>query len=316
MSHQSAEVHECFEALGTKIVQSFEAVAAGEHFEVRPWFHEGGGGGVSRLLIDGECFEKAGINFSHVEGLTLPPAALENRSSLTGARFLAIGVSVVVHPRNPHVPTTHANVRYIETEAHGGVPSRFWFGGGFDLTPYYPRLEDCIHWHRTAADLCRPFGEELYSRFKTDCDRYFYLKHREESRGIGGIFFDDLQLSDFALTLRFALAVGQGFLDAYLPIFVARQNESWGKREREFQLMRRSRYVEFNLLYDRGTLFGLQTGGRVDSILMSLPPLVGWRDLGRYDDQEPERWLREFFLKPRDWLDPGLKSEWRKQVTK
>jgi coproporphyrinogen III oxidase len=316
MSPRSAEVHACFETLGTKIVEAFETVAVGEHFELHTWSHEGGGGGMSRLMIDGECFEKAGVNFSHVEGLTLPPAALENRSRFAGARFQAIGVSVVVHPRNPHVPASHANIRYIETEGHGDIPSHFWFGGGFDLTPFYPRLEDCVHWHRTAADLCRPFGEELYARFKADCDRYFYLKHRRESRGIGGIFFDDLQLTDFATTLRFALAVGHGFLDAYLPILVTRQHESWGEREREFQLLRRGRYVEFNLLYDRGTLFGLQSGGRVDSILMSLPPLVGWRDLGHYDDREPERWLKDFFLKPRDWLDPGLSIAWRKQETK
>ncbi len=316
MSRQAREAHDGFEALAETIVRTLEAAVPGERFESHSWAHAAGGGGVSRLLSDGVCFEKAGVNFSHVHGHALPPAALEGRPDLSGAGFQAVGLSVVIHPRNPHVPTTHANVRYIETEACGDVPPRFWFGGGFDLTPFYPRLEDCVYWHQTAADLCRPFGEELYPRFKNECDRYFYLKHRAEPRGIGGIFFDNLRLADFATTLRFAKAVGQGFLDAYLPILAARRYETWGEREREFQLLRRSRYVEFNLLYDRGTLFGLQSGGRVDSILMSLPPLAGWRDLGHYDKQEPERWLREFFLKPRDWLNPGLSCEWRKQETK
>ncbi|EQD52256.1 coproporphyrinogen III oxidase, aerobic, partial [mine drainage metagenome] len=216
----------------------------------------------------------------------------------------------------PTVPTTHANIRFIGTAGHAGILPGFWFGGGLDLTPYYPFLEDCIHWHACAEVACRPYGKDLYPRFKEWCDRYFYLKHRQEQRGIGGIFFDDLVLDSFSTTLDFATRVGHAFLEGYLPILEKRRSHTWGERQRKFQLLRRGRYAEFNLLYDRGTLFGLQSHGRVDSIFMSLPPMTGWGDLDQYRDQGPERELETFFLKARDWLDPDLKDLYRKQEIK
>ena len=309
-------VHAAFENLAAEIVRAFEAHEPIERFHATAWEHSGSGGGVSRLLLGGRCFEKAGVNFSHVRDAMLPAAALENRPQLAGLPFEAVGVSVVAHPLNPYVPTTHANVRFIGTAGDTKHPPSFWFGGGFDLTPYYPMLDDCIHWHACAEEACRPYGQDLYLRLKKWCDRYFYLKHRQEPRGIGGIFFDDLILDNFQTTLDFAIRVGHAFLNGYIPILERHHQREWGARQREFQLLRRSRYVEFNLLYDRGTLFGLQSQGRVDSIFMSLPPLTGWRDLDFYRNQEPERELVEFFLKERDWLDPALKDKYREQETK
>ncbi len=316
MSRYSETVHRAFERLAAEITQTLETYEPVEHFQSTAWQHDGGGGGLSRLLLNGQCFEKAGVNFSHVQGIALPPAAIESRPQLQGRPFEAVGVSVVVHPRNPYVPTTHANIRFIGTADTDGDSPAFWFGGGFDLTPYYPFLEDCIHWHTCAEATCRAYGEDLYPRFKAWCDQYFYLQHRQEPRGIGGIFFDDLVLDDFSKTLDFAVCVGRGFLAGYIPILEKRRDHEWGTREREFQMLRRGRYVEFNLLYDRGTLFGLQSRGRVDSIFMSLPPMTGWGSLDRYRDQVPECELESFFLKVRDWLDPELKERYRKQETR
>lgn len=234
-----------------------------------------GGGGKSRVLSEGRVFEQAGVNFSHVRGNNLPPSATAARPELSGRSFQALGVSLVLHPRNPHVPTTHANVRLLVADKPGEAPV-WWFGGGYDLTPYYPVLEDVIFWHETARSACAPFGVEVYPRYKDWCDRYFYLKHRQETRGVGGLFFDDLNDWGFERCFEFQRAVGDSFLDAYLPIIRKRRNLPWTEEQRRFQLYRRGRYVEFNLVYDRGTLFGLQSGGRTESILMSLPPLVRW----------------------------------------
>jgi len=265
------------------------------------WEREQGGGGRSRVLEDGSVLEKAGVNFSHIHGDRLPGSATAARPELAGRGFEALGVSLVIHPRNPHVPTSHANVRFFIAEKAGEEPV-WWFGGGYDLTPYYGVEEDCIHWHRTARDICRPFGEDVYPRYKQWCDEYFYLKHRNEPRGIGGLFFDDLNQWGFERSFAFMRAVGDSYLDAYLPIVKQRMNTPWEERERDFQLYRRGRYVEFNLVYDRGTLFGLQSGGRTESILMSLPPLVKWRYDWQPESGSAEARLYEHFLKPRDWL--------------
>jgi coproporphyrinogen III oxidase len=259
-----------------------------------------GGGGRTRVLRGGALFEQAGVNFSHVTGASLPPSATAARPELGGRRFEALGVSLVIHPENPHVPTSHANVRFFLAEKEGEAPV-WWFGGGYDLTPYYPVREDVVAWHQAARAACLPFGEDVYPRFKAWCDRYFYLKHRAEPRGVGGLFFDDLNEWGFERCFEFLRAVGDSYLDAYLPIVRRRSGRAWTQRQREFQLYRRGRYVEFNLVYDRGTLFGLQSGGRTESILMSLPPLVAWR----YDWQpEPgsEEAVLYDFLEPRDWL--------------
>lgn len=264
------------------------------------WQREAGGGGRSRVLRDGGVFEQAGVNFSHVYGDALPASATAHRPELVGRRFEAMGVSLVVHPRNPFIPTSHANVRFFIATRPDADPV-WWFGGGFDLTPYYGFEEDAVHWHRTARDLCAPFGDELYPRYKKWCDDYFYLKHRQEPRGIGGLFFDDLNSPDFERCFAFIQAVGQGYLDAYLPIIERRKALPWGQRERDFQLYRRGRYVEFNLVWDRGTLFGLQTGGRTESILMSMPPLVRWEYNYQPEAGSAEAALSEF-IQVRDWL--------------
>ena len=268
------------------------------------WQRPEGGGGRSKVLTDGGLFEQAGVNFSHISGAMLPASASAHRPELTGRTYKALGVSVVVHPKNPYVPASHANIRFFMAEKPGADPV-WWFGGGFDLTPFYGFTEDAIHWHRTARDLCRPFGEEVYPTYKKWCDRYFFLPHRNEARGIGGLFFDDLFHPDFTEAYAFTRAVGQGYLDAYLPIVQRRKHLPWGERERQFQLYRRGRYVEFNLVWDRGTLFGLQSGGRTESILMSMPPLARWE----YDYQpapdSPEAALYRDFLPVRDWLSLG-----------
>ena len=259
-----------------------------------------GGGGRTRILRDGAVFEQAGIGFSDVSGNKLPPSASAHRPELAGASWRAVGVSLVFHPRNPYLPTTHANVRHFRAERDGQTVA-WWFGGGFDLTPFYPFDEDVLHWHRTARALCEPFGgEERYDAHKRWCDDYFFLRHRDETRGVGGLFFDDLG-EDFERDFAYQRAVGDGFLDAYLPLIALRKDMPYGEREREFQLYRRGRYVEFNLVYDRGTLFGLQSGGRAESILMSLPPRVRW-EYGFVPEQgSPESRLADY-LKPRDWL--------------
>jgi coproporphyrinogen III oxidase len=265
------------------------------------WQRPEGGGGRSRVLSDGAVLEKAGVNFSHVKGSHLPASASASRPELAGRSFEALGVSLVIHPHNPYVPTSHANVRLFVASKPGEEPI-WWFGGGYDLTPYYANKEDCVSWHQVAADACAPFGEEVYSRFKTWCDEYFYLQHRSEPRGIGGLFFDDLNAWDFETCFAFIRAVGDSYLRAYRPIVQRNKSRPYGERERQFQLYRRGRYVEFNLVFDRGTLFGLQSGGRTESILMSLPPLVRWEYDYSPAPGSPEAELTEFYLLGRDWL--------------
>ncbi len=272
-----------------------------ESFREDSWDREGGGGGRSRVLYQGAVFEQAGVNFSHVHGDALPPSATAARPELAGRGFEALGVSLVIHPRNPHVPTSHMNVRFFSAEKPDAEPV-WWFGGGYDLTPYYPYREDVVEWHQTARDACAPFGDEVYPRFKQWCDEYFYLKHRSEPRGVGGLFFDDLNDWGFEQSFAFMQAVGESYLEAYLPIVRRRRETPWTEHEREFQLYRRGRYVEFNLVYDRGTLFGLQSGGRTESILMSLPPLVSWRYNWQPEPGSREAELYTEYLVERDWL--------------
>lgn len=259
------------------------------------------GGGRSRVMEEGKVFEKAGINFSHVYGDTLPGSATAHRPELAGRSFQALGVSLVIHPHNPYVPTSHANVRFFVAEKEGEDPV-WWFGGGFDLTPYYGNEEDVIHWHSVARQACEPFGEDAYPKYKKWCDEYFYLKHRDEPRGVGGLFFDDLNDGSFEECFNFMKSVGDHYIPAYRPIVAKRKHMEYGEREREFQLYRRGRYVEFNLVFDRGTLFGLQTGGRTESILMSLPPLVSWKYNWQPQAGTAEAELYEKYLKPKDWI--------------
>jgi len=290
------------------ICHELEAINGGDRFREELWVREAGGGGRTRVLEQGAVFEQAGVNFSHVFGDRLPPSATAARPELAGRNFQALGVSLVIHPRNPHVPTSHANVRFFiaDKPASGdsGDEPVWWFGGGYDLTPYYPDMQDIIHWHHAARDVCLPFGEDVYPRYKQWCDDYFYLKHRHETRGVGGLFFDDLNEWGFARCFDFMQAVGNSYLPAYLPIVERRVQMEYGGREREFQLYRRGRYVEFNLVYDRGTLFGLQSGGRTESILMSLPPVVNWRYNWQPEPGSAEAGLAEFLV-PRDWLQQG-----------
>ena len=273
----------------------------GQAFREDSWDREEGGGGRSRVLEEGNVFEKAGVNFSHVFGSRLPASATAQRPELAGRSFQAMGVSLVIHPRNPYVPTSHANVRFFVAEKEGEEPI-WWFGGGFDLTPYYGNDEDVIHWHSVARDACTPFGEDVYPRFKQWCDDYFFLKHRDEPRGVGGLFFDDLNSWDFDTCFAFMRSVGDAYLPAYLPIVHKRRDTDYGERERQFQLYRRGRYVEFNLVYDRGTIFGLQTGGRTESILMSLPPLVSWKYDYHPEPGSAEAEIYEVLLRPHDCL--------------
>lgn len=260
-----------------------------------------GGGGRTRVLASGKHIEKGGVNFSHVTGKSLPPSATAARPELEGRSYSAMGVSLVIHPRNPYVPTSHANVRLFVAEKPGEDPV-WWFGGGYDLTPYYGFEADCRHWHQIAYKACKPFGEEVYTNYKKWCDEYFYLKHREEARGIGGLFFDDLNELGWDKSFEFMQAVGDSYLDAYLPIFERRMDTAFGKEQRAFQAYRRGRYVEFNLVYDRGTIFGLQSGGRTESILMSLPPKVEWHYDWHPEPGSPEAALYTDFLPARDWL--------------
>jgi coproporphyrinogen III oxidase len=290
--------------LQDRICAAIEAEDGGARFAEDSWERPGGGGGRSRVLAEGSVFEQAGVGFSHVFGPGLPPSATAQRPDLAGRGFEAIGVSLVFHPHNPYAPTTHMNVRFFLAEREGHEPV-WWFGGGFDLTPYYGFEEDAVHFHRTARAACEPFGPETYQRFKRWCDEYFFLRHRNEPRGIGGLFFDDLHDWGFDRTFAFLQSVGDHLLPAYLPILRRRKDTPYGERERDFQLYRRGRYVEFNLVWDRGTLFGLQSGGRTESILMSLPPLVRWRYGWEPESGTPEARLYEDFLRPRDWADGG-----------
>ena len=278
------------------------AAADGEgKFHEDAWQRPDGGGGRTRILTDGRVFEQAGVNFSHVDGQRLPPSASAQRPELAGRSYQAMGVSLVIHPRNPYIPTSHCNVRFFIADKPGAPPV-WWFGGGFDLTPYYGFEDDARHWHGIAHQACAPFGQDYYTRFKKWCDEYFFLKHRGETRGIGGLFFDDFSDRNFEHSFAFMRSVGDSFLPAYLPIVERRKDMPFGERERDFQLYRRGRYVEFNLVYDRGTLFGLQSGGRTESILMSLPPLVRWRYDWHPAAGSPEARLYDDFLKPREWL--------------
>jgi coproporphyrinogen III oxidase len=270
-------------------------------FKRDAWQRPEGGGGESRVLSDGAVFERAGVSVSHVFGDKLPPSASNLRPEIAGAPFEAMGLSLVFHPRNPHVPTTHCNVRFLVARPAAG-PEVWWFGGGFDLTPYYPYDEDVLHWHRTAQDACQPFGPDVYAECKDWCDRYFFLPHRNETRGVGGLFFDDLNAGGFKRCFAFQRSIGDHFLPAFAPILQRRKDLPYGDRERQFQLYRRGRYVEFNLVYDRGTLFGLQSRGRTESILMSLPPLVRWEYDWHPMPGSPEAKLYADFLRPRNFL--------------
>ena len=288
--------------LQDRICQSLEQQDPEHRFIEDNWQRPEGGGGRTRVLANGKVFEQAGVNFSHVSGNALPPSASAERPELAGRSFEAMGVSLVIHPGNPYVPTSHANVRFFIAGKPGSEPV-WWFGGGFDLTPYYPFKQDIVHWHTNAKAACDPFGKDYYPKYKKWCDDYFYLKHRNETRGVGGLFFDDFNEKNFEHSFGFMKSVGDHYLDGYLPIVEKRKDHPYSDRERDFQLYRRGRYVEFNLVYDRGTLFGLQSGGRTESILMSLPPLVKWRYNWSPEPGSPEADLYQNYLKPEDWLE-------------
>ena len=294
-----------FTKLQATICSALEDLESKQRFVGDSWRREQGGGGDTRVLTAGKVFEKAGVNISHVMGDKLPPSATEQRPELAGRRFEAMGISLVIHPQNPYVPTSHANLRLFAA-LKNGEPPVWWFGGGFDLTPYYPFLDDVVHWHRHAQTACQPFGDSVYADYKKWCDEYFYLKHRQETRGVGGLFFDDLNGWGFERCFDFIRAIGDSYLDAYLPLVQRRKDHPYGQREKDFQRLRRGRYVEFNLIYDRGTLFGLQSGGRTESILMSLPPEVSWAYNWQPEPGSPEAELYADYLRPRDWLGIGI----------
>lgn len=302
MSHPHIDkVREYLLSLQDHICESLEKLDGEKTFFQDDWQRDAGGGGRTRVLNEGAVFEQAGVNFSEVFGDALPPSATASRPELSGRSFHALGVSLVIHPNNPYAPTSHANVRFFLAEK-AGEPPVWWFGGGYDLTPYYGFEEDVIQWHQTAKQACDPFGDNVYQDYKRWCDEYFYLTHRDEPRGVGGLFFDDLNHWDFDICFAFLQSVGDSFTEAYVPIVKKRKDTPFEQRQRDFQLYRRGRYVEFNLVYDRGTLFGLQSGGRTESILMSLPPLVKWRYNWQPDAGSEEARLYDIFLKPRDWL--------------
>lgn len=286
-------------ALQDNICHTLELADGKGHFVEDAWERQEGGGGRSRVIKNGAVIEQGGVNFSHVHGTQMPASATASRPELAGRSFQAMGVSLVIHPHNPYIPTSHANVRFFIAEKEGETPI-WWFGGGFDLTPFYPFKEDVQHWHNTAKKICKPFGDTVYAEHKAWCDEYFYLKHRNETRGVGGLFFDDLNQWDFEQCFAYMQAVGNGYLDAFVPIIEKRKNNTYGERERQFQLYRRGRYVEFNLVYDRGTLFGLQTGGRTESILMSMPPLARWEYGFTAPAGSPEAKLQDW-LTPHQW---------------
>lgn len=289
-------------SLQDTICQQLSQIDGQQSFAEDRWQHEtGAGGGRTRVLADGGVIEKGGVNFSRVKGDQLPAAATAKRPELAGKAFEAMGVSLVIHPLNPHAPTSHMNVRFFIAGAETENPI-WWFGGGFDLTPYYGYREDAEHWHRTAQQACQPFGDDVYGRYKKWCDDYFYLRHRDEQRGVGGLFFDDLNEPGFAQSFAFMRSVGDHYLPAYVPILERRRSLAYTEPQRDWQLYRRGRYVEFNLVFDRGTLFGLQSGGRTESILMSLPPLVKWEYARQPEENSPEAELLTTYLQPREWL--------------
>ena len=297
---QAGDVKKYFTGLQDSIVSRLEELD-GTAFRRDAWDRPQGGGGISRLVEQGNLLERGGVNFSHVYGETLPPSASASRPELAGRSFEAIGVSLVLHPLNPYVPTVHMNVRFFMATKDGAQPV-WWFGGGMDLTPYYGFEEDAVHFHTICRQALTPFVADLHTRFKAWCDRYFFLKHRDEPRGIGGVFFDDLCEPDFESCFALTKSVGDHFLDAYIPIAERRRDHEYGERERDFQAYRRGRYVEFNLVFDRGTLFGLQSGGRTESILMSLPPIVKWRYDWKPEPGSPEARLYDIFLTGKNWI--------------
>lgn len=291
--------------LQDRICDALAAEDGKAEFREDPWVHHCGGGGRARVIENGGLFEKGGVNFSHVHGSQLPAAASARRPELAGRSFQAMGISLVIHPESPYVPVSHANVRLLIAEREGADPV-WWFGGGYDLTPCYGFEEDCRHWHQIARKACEPFGPSVYLRYKHWCDEYFFLQHRNEPRGIGGLFFDDLNEWPFEQCFGFMRAVGNSYIDAYLPIVRKRKVMHWGEREKTFQRYRRGRYVEFNLVYDRGTIFGLQSGGRTESILMSMPPQVDWRYDWRPEPGTPEAELYDKYLVSRNWADQEI----------
>ncbi len=301
MSVDRTAVKEYLQNLQDRICTALSKVDGSAEFVADRWQRPEGGGGDTRILEGGRVIEKGGVGFSHIFGENMPASATARRPELAGRSYEAMGVSLVIHPRNPYAPTSHANVRMFAAYADDAEPI-WWFGGGFDLTPFYPFDEDVLHWHRCAKSACAPFGDDVYPRFKAWCDDYFFLRHRDETRGVGGLFYDDLNEWGFEQTFAFMRAVGDGYLEAYQPILERRKETPYGDRERSFQKMRRGRYVEFNLVFDRGTLFGLQSGGRTESILMSLPPDVGWTYGYEPEPNSPEEALVQDYLRPRDWL--------------
>ncbi len=294
-------VEQYLKGLQRSICEELSAIDGAGSFEMESWDRPEGGGGISRVLAEGDVFEKGGVNFSYVEGGKMPGSATQHRPELAGRSFKAMGVSLVMHPRNPYAPTSHANVRCFVAEKDGEAPV-WWMGGGFDLTPYYGREEDVIHWHQTAKNACDPFGDDVHAKYKKWCDDYFYLPHRAEPRGVGGLFYDDLNEWGFEKSFDFMQSVGDSFLKAYVPIVLNNKDRDYGERERQWQLYRRGRYVEFNLVFDRGTLFGLQSNGRTEAILMSLPPLVRWDYGVTPEPGTPEAELLDYYLKPKDWV--------------
>jgi coproporphyrinogen III oxidase len=300
MSINTQAVYEYLQSLQARIVEAIELVD-GKTFLNDSWQRPEGGGGNSCMLENGNVFERAGIGFSHVLGNKLPPAASVAHPEAAGRPWEAMGVSLVFHPRNPYVPTVHMNVRFFVAKGTNGDEDIWWFGGGMDLTPYYGFEEDCIHFHRVNKEALAPFGNDYYAKFKKWCDEYFYLKHRKEPRGIGGVFFDDFSALGFEQSFALQRAVGDAFLNAYLPIVQRRKDTPYGERERDFQAYRRGRYVEFNLIFDRGTIFGLQSNGRTESILLSMPPIVKWRYDWKPEAGSPESKLYTDFLIEKDW---------------
>ena len=289
-------------ALQKNICIQIDAIEGAQNFVIDDWQKDNGAGyGKTSVLSEGKVFERAGVNFSYVEGTKMPGSATALRPELEGRNYKALGVSLVLHPHNPYVPTSHANVRFFVAEKDGEEPI-WWFGGGFDLTPYYGFDEDVIHWHTQAKNACLPFGEDVYPKYKKWCDEYFYMKHRKEPRGVGGLFFDDLSGDDFERNFAFMQSIGNTFSKAYFPIVERRKDSPFGEKERNFQLHRRGRYVEFNLIYDRGTLFGLQSGGRTESILMSMPPEVRWSYQFEVEEGSEEEKLLNYYLTSREWL--------------
>ena len=294
-------VEQYLKGLQRSICDELSTIDGAASFEMESWDRPEGGGGISRVLAEGDVFEKGGVNFSYVEGGKMPGSATQHRPELAGRSFKAMGVSLVMHPKNPYAPTSHANVRCFVAEKKGEAPV-WWMGGGFDLTPYYGREEDVVHWHQTAKNACDPFGDDVHAKYKKWCDDYFYLPHRAEPRGVGGLFYDDLNEWGFEKSFDFMQSVGDSFLKAYVPIVLNNKDRDYGERERQWQLYRRGRYVEFNLVFDRGTLFGLQSNGRTEAILMSLPPLVRWDYGVTPEPGTPEAELLDYYLQPKDWV--------------